>query len=285
MTLKINIICGEADHGWIYSEFIKHFKRYSKHNIVVNTDGSGCDIVHFIPYYEYFKSDKKCTAWFSHMENKKPLKEKFISVAKSVDIGISQSKKYTEILKNDYSCNNIRTIITGVDTNIFTMRPITRTGGKKMIVGYVGRAYSSSDRKNPTLLKQISQLPFVDFRSTDGKLLAQDVPSFIHGCDIIVSPSLYEGGPLSIQQSLSCGTPIMCFSDVGVAQEFSTGVIKVNPKDKVDNFLYRLEVLWKTGAYIQYRHRGIMNQMRNQVRYQSWAGFVSCHDCVWESLV
>lgn len=286
MTLKINIVCGEADQGWIYSEFIKQFKKYSKHNILVNEmDEMKFDLCHFIPYYNYFKINKPCTAWFSHMERKDPLKSKFISVARSVDIPISHSKKYADILKNEYGINNVKQIIPGVDLEFFKLRSTKRPPGDKLVVGFVGRAYKSSARKNSKLLKQISELPFVDFRITGGKMKYEDIPKFYADLDIVSSPATIEGGPMSIPQSLACGTPIMCFLDVGVTQEFNVGVIKVDPKDKDNDFLSRLDILWRTKSYMQYRHAGIMNQMRAQVVDKTWERFVLCHNRIWEELV
>ena len=283
--MKINIICSEASSGWIYSDFIYNFKKYSKHTILVNEKNPSLyDVVYFIPYYEYFAGTKPSAAWLSHMEQKEPLRSRFVNVAKSVTIGISQSKKYYNILKNEYQCHNIQNIITGVDTSLFTQRSPATTIGSKLIVGYVGRQYSSSNRKNPTLLNKISKLPFVDFRVTGGKLKSIEVPRFIQGCNLIVSPSICEGGPMSIQQSLATGTPILCYDGVGLANEFGTGVIRI-PFNDSDAFVSCLETLWKTKSYLEWNDIGRINELRAQVLDQTWENFVKKHDAVFDSLV
>jgi glycosyltransferase involved in cell wall biosynthesis len=226
-----------------------------------------------------------CTSWQSHQESKDPLRSKFVAAARAVDIPISHSKKYLDILKNEYGIGKTVQIIPGVDFELFKIRGTERPKNDKLVVGYVGRQYSSSSRKNPALLKKIGELPFVDLRITGGKVADKNIPEFYAGLDIVVSPATIEGGPMSIQEALAVGTPVMCFGDVGVAQEFNVGVIKVSKNDQNNTFLSRLEVLWKTKSYEQYRHAGIMHQMRNQVLSQTWKRFVLRHDMVWKSLV
>lgn len=283
--LNVGIFC--SDTGWIYDQFISAFEKYSKHKIVRNPKGE-CDIYYYIPYYELPKEKhilRPSCVWMSHQESKSPLKEKFVSAAKQSDMAISHSKKYADMLKNEYGINNVMQIIPGVDITKYKMRGTDRfSKTTNLIVGYSGRPYQSSNRKNPALLKQISELPFVEFRFTGGKIKLGDLPEFYSDCDIIVQPSIIEGGSMAIQESLAVGTPIMCFKDVGVAQEFHAGVIKAAQDDK-DDFLSRLEVFWRTKEYEQYRHPGIMQQMRGQVISQTWECFVRKHDIVWESLV
>jgi len=286
MGFIINIICDEAGAGWIYSEFIYWFKKYSKHEILINEkDDTKYDMIHFLPYYLQVKTSKPSTCWLSHQESKNPLHNKFITSAKSINIGISHNKKYATMLKDDFQCKNIVSIIPGVDTSVFTIRSQERPKNPKLVVGYVGRSYSSSNRKNPTMLKKISQLPFVDFRATNGNLKANMIPSFIQQCDMIVSPSFYEGGPMVIQQALSCGTPIQCFSGVGVANEFKWGVSKVKFGDS-DEFIRQIEFFWDSEHYIDpHRDLDVMQKLRSQVEEQTWQKFVEAHDKIWSSLV
>lgn len=282
--MNINIICDEADNGWIYSEFIKQIKRYSKHTILVNARNKNTyDVVHWLPYYLQKPTNKPSTCWSSHQEAKNPLKSKFISAAKGVSVAISHSKKYADILKQN-EVKNVKQIIPGVDLVEYKMRDAHRKETtEKLIVGYSGRTYQSSNRKNPGLLKQIGKLPFVDFRPTDGKIEQKNMPEFYANCDIIVQPSLIEGGSLAIQESLAVGVPILCFKSVGVADEFSHGVIKV-PFNNSKDFLSRLEIIWKTKSYLTWREAGRMNLMRKQVKHQTWERFVRLHDIVWRSL-
>lgn len=51
-----------------------------------------------------------------------------------------------------------------------------------------------------------------------GLLDIKDLPMAYSACDVFLSPSLLDAGPMMVNQSLSCGTPVIAF-DVGVASE------------------------------------------------------------------
>ena len=279
--MRINIVC--TDEGWIYSKFVDMFRKYSKHSIELNGSGK-FDVNHYIPYYEVPKKPlRPCTAWFSHMETRKDLRNKFVSAAKIVDVAISHSKKYADILKNEFGIKGVRQVIPGVDLDQFNIRKKDREPNEKLIVGYVGRQYTSSNRKNPQLLKQISELPFVEFRTTGGGMKDKDIPSFYEGLDLVISPATIEGGPMCFQESLAVGVPVICFEGVGVADEFAHGLIKV-PYGNNKDFLSRLEIIHKTKSYLDWRDAGRMAQMRAQVKDQTWKRFVLLHDYIWETL-
>ena len=60
-------------------------------------------------------------------------------------------------MKNDYGINNLAQIMPGVDLDKFQLRSWDRKLHEKLVVGYIGRQYSSSNRKNPNLLKKTKQ--------------------------------------------------------------------------------------------------------------------------------
>lgn len=278
----VNIICDEANGGWIYSKFIDEFKRHSKHKILVNeTNPSKYQVVHFVPYYNYKKTDIPSTAWMSHREVKKPLSTKFLSAAKAVDVAISHSNKYARWLR-DQGLHNVIQVIPGVDLDKFKMRTNFHEKGK-FVVGYIGRQYTSSSRKNPTLLKKISELPFVDFRTTGGKLSQDQIPGFYADLDVVVSPATVEGGPMAIQEALAVGVPVICFDGVGVADEFKLGVLKVKSPEE---FINKLKELYETKSYvIHWTNPDTMDRMRKQVERQTWEKFVKEHDSIWNMIV
>jgi len=277
--MKINIVC--TDVGWIYSKFVDMFRKYSQHEIVLNESG---DVTHYLPYYEVPKNPSfPCTAWMSHMEMRPDLRAKFINAAKTVSMPISHSEKYATLLQTKHGVIWVKQIIPGVDLDTFKLRSTVRPDNDKLVVGYIGRQYTSSNRKNPDLLKQISALPFVEFRATGGKVKEKDIPEFYAGLDVVVSPATIEGGPMAIQEALAVGVPIICFEDVGVANEFGHGLIKV-PLGNDDDFISRLDILWRTKSYLKWREASRMNMMREQVRYQTWERFARHHDRTWEML-
>lgn len=277
--MRINIVC--SDKGWIYDEFIAAFQKYSVHEIVRNSK-QPCDFTYYIPYYETPKAKHMphpCGAWFSHQEAKVPLKNKFISAGQSVDLAISQSRKYLKVLQENGAKDPIQ-IMAGVDVDKYQLRP-SRKPGDKMVVGYVGRQYTSSNRKNPRLLNKIAKLPFVDFRSTDGKLNLKDIPAFYRDLDMVVSPALIEGGPMALQEALLAGVPFMCFADVGVAQEFDLGVIRVRPHGDDEAFINKLHQIWKDKIHLNWYNQAVMKRTREQVEKYTWQRFVEEHDKAW----
>lgn len=280
--MKINIICSDA--GWIYEKFIDEFKKHSVHEIIVNSK-LPCDVNHALPYYEPFPNNSATkTAWFSHQEGKQPLHDKFINAAKTVDFAFSHSKKYMCMLINEHGVNNIKQVMPGVDLNLFAQRGPRKSKTGKLIVGYVGRHYISSNRKNPGLLQKIQNLSYVEFRATNGKLQSKDMPGFYADADVIVSAATVEGGPMSVQETLACGTPMVCFEDVGVSNEFGEGIIRV-PFGKEDIFLIRLLDMWQNKDHLnKWRDKNTMDNMRKQVEQFTWANFVLAHDKVWKEL-
>lgn len=277
----INIVC--SDRGWVYDKFIDMFKKYSSHTILRNAKDN-FDIVHYIPYYELIKKPKcPATAWMSHQEAKNPLNQKFIQVAKQVDVPISHSKKYADLLMS-YNSKTIQ-IIPGVDLEKYTLRSTKRSYNcsGKLCVGYVGRKYRSSTRKNPALIKEISNLINIEFMSTMGNLTEKQMIYFYHHPDLIISPATIEGGPMAIQEALACGTPIICFDGVGVSNEFKDGVIRV-PYGQPRAFLDRIKKFWEGREYLYYRKPEVMRKMRKQVENQTWKHFVEKHDEVWSNL-
>ncbi|MFA5023392.1 MAG: glycosyltransferase [Patescibacteria group bacterium] len=259
------------------------FRKFSKHQIFVNSSEQ-CDVAHYLPYFEKATNNAHpCTVFSSHQEQRKDLFDKFISCSKTADVAITMSKKYTDIL----TCAgaNVVQAIPGVDSGKFALRQAERpTSKNKLIVGYVGRQYASSDRKNPRLLERIAaQQSFVDLRISGGIVKEQDLPKFYASLDAVVSPSKIEGGPMSIVEGLAVGVPIICFESVGLADEFNEGIIKVKFGD-ADAFMARLERFWATKEYMEYRKYDTMLSMRKQVENLTWENFVKKHDEIWSSL-
>lgn len=258
------------------------FKKYSKHDIFLNSKEK-CDIYHYIPYYNLLKNHKSpCTCWISHQENRKDLFDKFVYASKNADYCFSHSKKYMDVSLS-HGAKNIKQIMPGVDFDIYALRSEKRKNYNKLMVGFVGRNYTSSNRKNPDLLNKISKLPFVELRVTGGKIKDCDMPFFYSDLDLVISTSTIEGGPMCINESLAVGVPIVCFDDVGVSREFDFGVFRAqfgNEKDFID----KVTNFYKYDEHIKYRTMDCMNRMKKQVINFTWKNFVNEHDIIWENM-
>jgi len=53
----------------------------------------------------------------------------------------------------------------------------------------------------------------------DGEETAQSYPVFYEGLDFLMIPSLWEGGPMALQEALACGVPVIA-ADVGFVPDF-----------------------------------------------------------------
>ena len=279
--MKINIVCDEAAGGWIYSKFIEKFKKHSIHEILVNSKDS-FDVAHYLPYYNIPKKlPNLSTAWFSHMEQKEELKSKFITSAQKVNVAISHSKKYADLLSR-MGVKNVIQIMPGVDLLKFVPSNYV-VDNKSLVVGYVGRAYSSSNRKNPELLDKITKIKDIELKITGGKISEDKMPDFYNSVDLVISPSKIEGGPMAIQEALACGKPIVCFQSVGVVDEFNHGLIKIADFNE-DNFIKAIED-WCDGKLVLNPPKASsVEKMRSQVLKYTWENFVNEHDKVWSKL-
>lgn len=284
--MKIGIFC--SDVNWIYGKFIQELRKHSVNEIVLNKKDVVCECYHYIPYYECPENPKHpCAAWFSHKEDRKDLSNKFISAAKSVDFAISQSKKYMNLLQTEYNINNIVQIVPGVDLQEFNFRGAGNSlvGKNKLVVGYVGRHYSSTTRKNAELLKKIGKLPFVELRVTGGKMPENKVPEFYKQLDLVISPATIEGGPLCLQESMAVGVPVVCFESVGMADEFADVINRVPMTGNIEKdneaFVQFLKDVW-TKKKIPFDDA---LAMRKKVAQFTWKNFCLNHDKLWERIV
>lgn len=278
--MKINVIC--SDVGGIYSKFIVKLREFSKHQILLNSKEQ-CDITHYLPCYEMPENpNRPCTVWLSHQETRQDLFDKFISSTKNANIAMSHSKKYMDLMISQ-GIKNVIQVMPGVDFKRFELRSSARQAKDKLVIGYVGKQFSSSERKNPKLLEKISNLPFVEFKATGGRMREADLPKFYASLDITVSPATIEGGPMAIQESLAVGTPVMCFENVGMANEFLHGVMRI-PLGRDDAFIKQLETFWARREFLVFRRPDVMKVLRAQVERFTWEHFVEEHDKIWTKI-
>lgn len=284
-NMRVNIVCD--DSGWIYERFVNQIVEKSRHEIFINKKIGSCDVDYFLPYYSVpsGKMIGKSSAWFSHQEKKNiQLRDKFISSAKSVDMAISQSKKYADLLSKS-GVKNVMQIMPGVDGDFFKQRcNVRKEKTEKLIVCVVGRQYAGTPRKNKVLVSDMTKLDFVELRISNGRVPLDMIPQFYADADVCASTGLIEGGPMSIQESQMVGTPIVAFENVGVVDEInSSGVIKAVHGNNSD-FIAKLYDLWKNKKYLEFRDQSVMNKMRDSVSMFTWKDFVRKHDDMWEEL-
>jgi glycosyltransferase involved in cell wall biosynthesis len=142
-------------------------------------------------------------AFFPHKED-----DEFDQVARKLDFCVAPSARYADYLREQ--CNpNSHLIYHGIDLERFS---------PKLRLGFVGRRYKTG-RKGEDLLQAAAALPFVELRSTEGKLSDDEIPAFYQSVDFVLITSSIEGGPLCFQEGLASGKPILS-TDVGMVSEF-----------------------------------------------------------------
>src|SRR5262249_47179322 len=144
-------------------------------------------------------------AFFPHREDGDA---EFDAIARQLDFCVAPSARYADYLREH--CNpNSHLIYHGIELDRFT---------PKLRLGFIGRRYKSG-RKGEELLQAAAARPFVELRSTEGKLSDAEIPAFYQDVDFVLITSSVEGGPLCFQEGLACGKPILS-TDVGMVSEF-----------------------------------------------------------------
>lgn len=264
----INIIYPED--GWILEKMAKElFTRIPDTRAVPFTtpglydangliDDDDVDLNYYINYALFTRKSKNTdAAWFTH-----PLSDgKFHELAKHVDLAICNCEKYRLELSEQGS--NAVTIIPGIS---HSFRP-------KLTVGFIGRFSNYGERKGENLLKLVSDLNFVELRSTNGLITENDLPDFYNQLDCVLITSKVEGGPMCLLEGLAMGKPVICPPDVGLAGSFLDQIIPYQNGDfhSLRNVLTNL-----------YKDKDSRYQSVSEYTWENWA---EKHSLVFQALL
>ena len=256
---KVNIT---YEPGWVLENFAKQLQQRLPY-VVLQKPLKDFSINYFMPYYLLKRGPWKAGAWFTHEEEAPELKEKFRAGVKAADFCIVQAKQYISTVKG-YGNKNVKQIVPGVSLDRY--KP-------KIVLGHVGRMYTSTNRKNPAMLKFVSELPYVELKCTDGKIKEKHLPAFYNSLDAVFIPSTIEGGPMCLYEGLACGKPIIAPFGVGAVNEYVKGIIGYVKNDK------------KSAAKAIRRLLLERKELRQQVADHTWDRFASEHDKVFRKFV
>ena len=169
---------------------------------------------------------------------------------------VSMNERYTEMLKSlGWSADNIETITPGETREMFPLKKIkigvvSRGGYPGYGQQFMESMLSSYDFKNFKLrflgdgwqaLNPIAERRNVDLKlTTDADYSVY--PEFYQDIDYLLIPGLWTAGPISFQEALSTGTPVIS-SDVGFAgyELEADYMFPVNDKDKLSNILDEIQ--------------------------------------------
>lgn len=172
-------------------------------------------------------------AWFDS--------DDYVGKYKGAGLIVCLNTDQQNILKNSYGITNTIVIPHGINENIFTKKNIFNPPNKKFNIGIVSKFYGRrvkgesflfeiAKRLNP---KNIMFTLVGQDRAVTSKMLEgfgfevdlhEDIPyrlfnEIYHSIDVLLMPSLFEGGPANIPEALYTGTPILA-KMVGMVHDF-----------------------------------------------------------------
>lgn len=255
--------------SWILDQLANHLEQleYVSRSVEVN---SSADINYFINYVQYEQVSTKTAAWFTHIEEKdKELSNKWWSVVDAVDMCIFHSRRYLDRTRAERPHKSLCVVSPGVDTDLFIPR--------KLRVGIVGRAYTTGRKGEELLQETVGRMPNIEWRVTgegwgvdSTQIPSSDMPKFYQECDYVLVPSLYEGGPMSVLEAISCGVEVIA-PPVGWVTEFPHISYPVGDVD----------ALCKVLDHLQTRR----NALHALATSRTWDNFVEQHDQLFRSLI
>lgn len=205
-----------SDSGWILEKLaVEITKRLDYVTYSTDPDPSA-EIQYYMTYgCRKTRASPIELALFTHREHDLAAAERFDQAAQDVDVAISMSNTTDEILKNLGISESI-CISPGVELDLF--KPLVR-------IGVVGRTYHTG-RKGEALVRAVMDMPGIEWHFTgEGwpgpaqNIDEERMPDFYRSMDYILVPAVNEGGPMSVLESLACGTPVIA-SDVGWVREY-----------------------------------------------------------------
>jgi L-malate glycosyltransferase len=202
-------------------------------------------------------------------------------------IAVDESTKKYYLEKHPWLENKIEVIPVGIDLNLF--KPMNKEQMKKKywfdnadkIIVYVGRLekeknlefllktfkiISSQDKKYKLLIvgdgKELKQLEktAADMGIANvifkGAVNQQNIPEILNCADVLALCSLFESGPLVVQEAIACGIPVVT-TNVGRVKEFIKDD-KIGRIVEYDEYKFSKAIeitAEKSSAHTQYRRK------------------------------
>lgn len=246
-----------SDRSWILEKLaVPLSESLSYVNCIDPSEMKNCksDVFYYFTYgcYEGRKSPTQM-AFFTHDEIAPKFdaaKKKFYDTASEMDLCICMSSLYQDKIMHS-SKTKVTIIPPFVDKNYIHTR---------LSVGVVGRTYKTG-RKGESLISELKHLDFIDWYFTgDGwpeaglNLKAEEMAAFYAKLDIVLVPSLYEGGPMSVPEGHYCGVKVIA-PDIGWVKDFVQPEFLTGDKKSLEMTLRR--------EYLKKKERYVLNPIPN----------------------
>jgi len=229
-------IVAQADR-WILGRCVNLLQRHTGWTVSSLPDPKA-DVNYYMPYLLIKEPlpPTRTAAWFTHREEIECAKtRRWWQAAAAVDLRITIAERYRVELERFGETVNIPV---PVDLKKFRPRPLR--------VGVAGQVYALS-RKGEDLVKRLVREPGLEVVAA-GKgwpcpttyYAWEKMHEFYQQLDVFLVTSTVEGGPMTMQEALACGIPVVAPKGVGMVDEFP---VLTYEKGDYDSMLSRVRQL------------------------------------------
>ena len=222
------------DEDWILRRIARSFQQNIPDSTISENPSYSADVNVYVNA-QLFAHHTACDiGFFTHREKEGAEAERFDELASEMDGCIAMCERTSALLPKE-------------KTTIIQVGPDDCFRKKSLVLGVVGREYSSG-RKRYDWISDLRAIPGVEIRFTNGKIPWQKMPSFYRKIDYLLVLSDNEGGPIPVLEALRMGVPVIS-SDVGFVPQFTT--LRYNTKEELIDLVRRLVVprdIWRTAA-------------------------------------
>ncbi|MFT5728355.1 MAG: glycosyltransferase involved in cell wall biosynthesis/predicted SAM-dependent methyltransferase [Desulforhopalus sp.] len=212
--LPVHIVL--ADRGWILERCAMEIVKRLPYISLSQVPDENAKINYYMNYSVFQKKSSGIDiAFFTHLEDDRGAADRFMKTALLVDHRICMADRYADLLQKK-CLGPVDVIVPGVDQKRFKPR---------LRVGVVGRTYDTG-RKGESLVQALMNEPHIEWKFTGSGWPGQalhppesEMPDFYHSLDVLLVPSLIEGGPMPVLEALSCGINVVS-PDVGFVCDY-----------------------------------------------------------------
>lgn len=231
--MKIHFVA-PVDEEWILRRIAKSFQRNIPGSSISEIPDYSADANVYVNA-QLFRHHTACDiGFFTHREHDGPEAARFDELAREMDGCIAM-------------CTRTAALLPPEKTTIIQVGPDDCFSKKALVLGIVGREYSSG-RKRYDWIADLRAIPGIEVRFTNGKIPWRKMPGFYRKIDYLLILSDNEGGPIPVLEALRMGVPVIS-SDVGFVPEFTT--LRYNTKEELLDLVRRLTVsedIWRTAS-------------------------------------
>jgi len=254
--MKLNIVTETKQQRWVLRNVADDLARVIPGAVVSTKVNPEADVNMFVNYALYEPVNTMVTALFTHRETTGPVKDRFDTVAKEVNHCFAMNMHTLKLLPVHKS-------------SLMWVWPSPLFYKDKLVIGVCGRDYKSG-RKRMSWIDELRNIPFVEVRTTEGKLAWEDMPAYYDGLDYLVVISDNEGGPIPVVEALARGCPVIA-PDVGYCWDFP--VLRYTTKGQLLSIVKSLIISstsWEeTGKRVTQVHEGLLSQDEDYYIYRS----------------